>query len=171
MMPSLALVLFLMAALDADAAPKAKSKEPEADKLGQMVTVSGECTKLVHAGQPIEGCKSILVNMNYSTGVSGYWFTTQNTILSFAGDGSRRVEQGSDSVVQAIERIFLADTANDSKADDAKEEPAIGFCRFGDPTKRGTTVECMAHTQAGLYEGSFVTDGKPPMMEEFQISR
>ncbi len=50
MMPSLALVLFLMAALDADAAPKAKSKEPEVDKLGQMVTVSGECTKLVHAG-------------------------------------------------------------------------------------------------------------------------
>jgi hypothetical protein len=171
MMPSLALVLFLMAALDADAAPKAKSKEPEVDKLGQMVTVSGECTKLVHAGQPVEGCKSILVNMNYSTGVSGYWFTTQNTILSFAGDGSRRVEQGSDSVVQAIERIFLADTANDSKADDAKEEPAIGFCRFGDPTKRGTTVECVAHTQAGLYEGTFVTDGKPPMMEEFQISR
>ncbi len=171
MMPSLALVLFLVAALDADAAPQAKSKEPEADKVGQMVTVSGECTKLVHAGQPIEGCKSILVNMNYSTGVSGYWFTTQNTILSFAGDGSRRVEQGSDSVVQAIERIFLADTANDSKADDAKEEPAIGFCRFGDPTKRGTTVECVAHTHAGLYEGTFVTDGKPPMMEEFQISR
>jgi hypothetical protein len=175
-MLSLALVLFLMAALDADAAPKAKSKEPEADKVGQMVTVSGECTKLVHAGQPIEGCKSILVNMNYSTGVSGYWFTTQNTILSFAGDGSRRVEQGSDSVVQAIERIFLADTANDSKADDSKaddtkEEPAVGFCRFGDPTKRGTTVECMAHTQAGLYEGTFVTDGKPPTLEEFQISR
>jgi hypothetical protein len=160
-----------MVALDADAAPKAKSKEPEVDKLGQMVTVSGECTKLVHAGSPVEECKSILVNMNYSTGVSGYWFTTQNTILSFAGDGSRRVEQGSDSVVQAIERIFLADTANDSKADDAKEEPAIGFCRFGDPTKRGTTVECVAHTQAGLYEGTFVTDGKPPMMEEFQISR
>ena len=171
MLLSLALVLFLVAALGADAAPQAKPKETEADKLSQMVTISGECTKLVHAGQPVEGCKSILVNMNYSTGVSGYWFTSQNTILSFAGDGSRRIEQGSDSVIQAIERIFLADTANDSTADDAKEEPAIGFCRFGDPTKRGTTVECVAYTQAGLYEGTFVTDGKPPMLEEFQISR
>ncbi len=79
-MLSLALVLFLVAALAAEAAPQAKPKETEADKLGQMVTISGECTKLVHAGQPVEGCKSILVNMNYSTGVSGYWFTTQNTI-------------------------------------------------------------------------------------------
>ena len=162
MMLSLALVLFLVAALAAEAAAQAKSKETEADKLSQMVTISGECTKLVHAGQPVEGCKSILVNMNYSTGVSGYWFMDQNTILSFAGDGSRRIEQGSDSVIQAIERIFLADTANDSKADHTKEDPAVGFCRFGDPTKRGTTVECVAYTQAGLYEGTFVTDGKPP---------
>src|SRR5918994_5035484 len=130
MMLSLALVLFLVVALSADATPKAKSKESEADKLSQMVTISGECTKLVHAGQPVEGCKNILVNMNYSTGVSGYWFMTPNTILSFAGDGSRRIEQGSDSVIQAIERIFLADRANDSTADDANEEPAVGFCRF-----------------------------------------
>ena len=170
-MLSLALVLFLVAALGAKAAPQIKSKETDAGKLGQMVTVFGECTKLVHAGQPVEGCKSILVNMNYSTGVSGYWFMTQTTILSFAGDGSRRIEQGSDSVVQAIERIFLADTAFERNADEAKEEPAVGFCRFGDPTKRGTAVECVAHTQAGLYEGIFVTDGKPPMLEEFQISR
>ncbi len=170
-MLSLAPVLFLVAALGADAAPKAKSQETETDKLSHMVTVSGECTKLVHAGQPVEGCKSILVNMNYSTGVSGYWFTTQKTILSFAGDGSHRIEQGSDSVIQAIERIFLADTANDSEADDAKEEPAVGFCCFGDPARRGTTVECVAHTQAGLYEATFVTDGKPPMLRKFQISR
>jgi hypothetical protein len=169
MMLSLAIVLILVAALGADAAPKAKSQETE--KPSQMVTVSGRCTKLVHAGQPVEGCKSILVNMNYSTGVSGYWFTTQKTILSFAGDGSRRIEQGSDSVIQAVERIFLADTANDSKADDTKEDSAIGFCRFGDPTNRGTTVECVAYTQAGLYEGTFVTDGKPPMLKEFQVSR
>ncbi len=171
MMLSLALVLFLVAAPAAEAAPQANPKEAEADQLSQMVTISGECTKLVHAGQPVEGCKSILVNMNYSTGVSGYWFTSQNTILSFAGDGSRRIEQGSDSVIQAIERIFLADTANNSEADDTKEEPAVGFCRFGDPTRRGTTVECVAHTQAGLYEGTFVTDGKPPMLKEFQVSR
>ena len=171
MMLSLALVLFLVAALAADPAPRAKSKETEADKLSQMVTISGECTKLVHAGQPVEGCKNILVNMNYSTGVSGYWFMTQNTILSFAGDGSRRIEQGSDSVIQAIERIFLADATDASKADDAEEDPAIGFCRFGDPTRRGTTVECVAYTQAGLYEGTFVTDGKPPMLKQFQVSR
>jgi hypothetical protein len=171
MMLSLALVLFLVAALGADAAPQARPKETEADKLSQMVTISGECTKLIHAGQAVEGCKNILVNMNYSTGVSGYWFMTPNTILSFAGDGSRRIEQGSDSVIQAIERIFLADMVNERSANDANEDPAVGFCRFGDPTKRGTIVECVAHTQAGLYEGTFVTDGKPPMLEEFQVSR
>jgi hypothetical protein len=27
----------------------------------------------------------------------------------------------------------------------------------------------LAHTQAGLYEGAFVTDGKPSKLEAFQI--
>ncbi len=169
---ALAIALFLAATLGADAALQTKpEKKAKADKFVQAVAISGECIKLVHAGHLVDGCKNILVNMNYSTGVSEYWFTTQKTILSFAGDGSHRIEQGSDSVIQAIERIFLADTANDSEADDAKEEPAVGFCCFGDPARRGTTVECVAHTQAGLYEATFVTDGKPPMLRKFQISR
>jgi hypothetical protein len=169
---SLAIAFFLAAILGADAAPQAKPKmKPKAGKLAQMVTVSGECTRLVHAGRPVEGCKNILVNVNYSTGVSGYWFMTGNSILSFAGDGSRRIEQGSDRVIQSIERVFLADTANIAKEEDAAAEAAIGFCRFGDPTKRGSTVECVAHTQAGLYEGSFVTDGSPPRLDNFQIGQ
>jgi hypothetical protein len=47
----------------------------------------------------------------------------------------------------------------------------VGFCRFGDPTKSGMLVECLAHTQAGLYEGTFVADGTPPKLESLQISR
>jgi hypothetical protein len=167
---SLAIALFLAATLGADAALQAKSeKKAKADKFVQTVAISGECIKLVHAGHPVDGCKNILVNMNYSTGVSAYWFMTDRTILSFAGDGSRPIEQGSDVVIQSIERVILA--ANDSKEDDAKEENAVGFCRFGDPTKRGMMVECMAHTQAGLYEGTFVADGNPPKLGKFQTSR
>jgi hypothetical protein len=36
---------------------------------------------------------------------------------------------------------------------------------FGDPTRKGTTVACVAHTEAGVYEGTFVTGGKPSMLE------
>jgi len=166
---SLALALFLAATLGADAALQTKSeKKAKADKFVQTVAISGECIKLVHAGHPVDGCKNILVNMNYSTGVSAYWFMTDRTILSFAGDGSRPIEQGSDVVIQSIERVILAAKANE---DDAKEENAVGFCRFGDPTKRGMMVECMAHTQAGLYEGTFVADGNPPKLGKFQTSR
>jgi hypothetical protein len=50
-------------------------------------------------------------------------------------------------------------------------EAAIGFCRFGDLTQKGSAVECMAHTRAGVYEGSFVTDGTPPTLDTFQISQ
>jgi hypothetical protein len=107
--------------------------------------------------------------MNYSTGVSAYWFVTDRTILSFAGEGSRQIEQGSDIVVQSVDRIILAVT-DAPKADDAKEDPAVGFCRFGDPTKRGALIEWLAHAQAGLYEGSFVTDGTPPKFGEFPVS-
>jgi hypothetical protein len=167
---SLAVALFLAATLGADAAPQAKSNEnDEPHKIVQMVTVTGACSKLVHAGLAMEGCKPILVNMNYSTGVSAYWFMTEGTILSFSGDGSGRVEQGPDLVVQAIETVILAATTG--APEEAKEEAAVGFCRFGDPTIKGSTIECVAHTQAGSYEGAFTTDGNPPKLEAFQINQ
>jgi LytS/YehU family sensor histidine kinase len=167
----LAITFLLAATLSADAAPQAGSKQPEAHKTAQIVTVTGECTKLVHAGVATEGCKPILVNMNYSTGVSAYWFVTERTILSFSGDGSRRVEQGPGIVVQAIDRVVSAATTGQVKDEDTKEEAAIGFCRFGNPTMKGSTLECVAHTQAGRYEGSFVTDGSPPNFQVIQVNQ
>jgi hypothetical protein len=170
-MLSLALAILLAATLGADAAPQAKSAESEVPKIAQMVTVSGECTKLVHAGVSVGGCKPILMNLNYSTGVSAYWFMTEGTILSFSGDGSHQVEQDPDVVVQAIERVIRAATIGVLREEDTKEETAIGFCRFGNPTIKGSTLECMAHTPAGRYEGVFVTDGSPPKLEAFHVNQ
>ena len=168
----LAVALFFAATLGADAAlPEKSKKKVEPDKFVQAVAISGECIKLVHAGNPVEGCKNILMNMNYSTGVSAYWFMTDRTILSFTGDDARRIEQGSDIVIQSIEKIIVATIEKNSKKDDTKEEDAVGFCRFGDPTKKGMMVECMAHTPAGLYEGAFLADGDPPKLGEFPVSR
>ena len=56
-------------------------------------------------------------------------------------------------------------------ADSAFFLEAVGFCRFGDPTKKGMMVECMAHTPAGLYEAVFLADGAPPKLGEFPVSR
>ncbi len=168
----LALAILLAATLSVDAAPQATSKKKaETSKIAQMVTVSGECTKLAHAGVSVSGCKPILLNLNYSTGVSAYWFMTEDTILSFSGDGSRQVEQGPDVVVQAIGKVIRAATIGVLREEDTKEETAIGFCRFGNPTTKGSTLECVAHTQAGRYEGAFVTDGSPPKFEAFQVNR
>jgi hypothetical protein len=119
----------------------------------------------------MDGCNPILMNLNYSTGVSSYWFVTEGTILSFSGDGGRRVEQGPSTVVQAIEKVILAATTDAFRKEDAKEEAAIGFCRFGDPTLKGATLECLAHTQAGRYEGTFVADGGPPKFEALQVNQ
>jgi len=58
---------------------------------------------------------------------------------------------------------------NIGQVDEATAEAAIGFCRFGDVTKRGSTIEWVAHTRAGLHEGPFVTDGHPPKLDTFQI--
>jgi hypothetical protein len=168
MMLPIAIAFLLAAILGADAAPKAK--QADVRKTAQIVTVTGECTKLVRAEGAIEGCKPILMNMNYSTGVSAYWFVTEQTIMSFSGDGARRVEQGPDIVVQAIDRVVSAATTGAVKEEDTKEEAAIGFCRFGDPTIKGSTLECVAHTQAGRYEGTFVADGSPPKLEAFQVN-
>ncbi len=167
---SLALALLVAAALGAEAAPPDKApKKPETSNIAQLVTVSGECTRLVQAGARVEGCKPVLMNLNYSTGVSAYWFMTERTIVSFSGDGSRRVEQGPSTVVQAIEKVIVAAATHGFKDEDAKEETAVGFCRFGDPTIKGATMECVAQTPAGRYEGVFVTDGSPPQFEAFQV--
>jgi hypothetical protein len=167
---SLTLALLLATTLSAHAAPQAKAqKKPGASNIAQMVTVTGECTRLVQAGVTVEGCKPVLMNLNYPTGVSAYWFMSERTILSFSGDGARRVEQGPDTVVQAIDRVVSAATTGQVKEEDTKEEAAIGFCRFGDPTIRGSTLECVAHTQAGRYEGTFVANGAPPQLEAFQV--
>ena len=171
MMLSLALAILLAATLGADAAPQAEPAESEAWKIAQVVTVSGECTKLVHAGVSVEGCKPILMNLNYSTGVSAYWFMTEGTILSFSGDGSHQVEQDSDVIVQAVERVIRAAAIGVLREEDTREETAVGFCRFGNPTIKGSTLECVAHTQAGRYEGVFVTDGSPPKLEAFHVNQ
>ena len=160
--------IFAFAPINADAAPTAKSKKADAAKVVQMVTITGACTKLVHIGQPVDGCKKTLVNMNYSTGVSAYWFMAERTILSFSGDGTHRIEQGPGTIVQAINRIVLG--ATDGTDDEARESAAVGFCRFSDPTKEGALLECMAHTEAGLSEGIFRADGRPPGLDEFPVS-
>jgi hypothetical protein len=136
-----------------------------------MVTVSGECTKLVHAGRAVDGCKNLLVNMNYSTGVSSYWFMTESTILSFSGDGSRKIEQGPNLVIQAIEKVILAATTAAPNEEEGKEDTAVGFCRFGNPNLKGSAIECVAHTQVGRYEGAFATDGSSPKLEAFQVAQ
>jgi hypothetical protein len=59
MMLSLALAILLAATLGADAAPQAEPAESEAWKIAQVVTVSGECTKLVHAGVSVGGCEPL----------------------------------------------------------------------------------------------------------------
>jgi hypothetical protein len=171
MMLFLAIALLFAATPGAEAAPQAKSKKAEARQIAQRVTVSGACTKLVHAGLAVDGCKPVLVNMNYGTGVSSYWFMTEGTILSFSGNDSRRVEQGPGILVQSIEKVVLAPTIGVFKEEDTKEAAAIGFCRLGNPTIKGSLLECMAHTQAGRYEGAFVIDGSPPKLEAFQVNQ
>jgi hypothetical protein len=167
---SLAIALFFAATFSEDAAPQAKSKQQaETNTIAQMVTVSGECTKLVHAGLAVEGCKNLLVNMNYSTGVSSYWFMTESTILSFSGDGSRRIEQGPDNVVQAIEKVILAATMGAPDDKEGKEDTAVGFCRFGDPNQ-GLDDRVRGSHPSGSLRGSLchrwepATDGSPPQM-------
>jgi hypothetical protein len=164
---SLVFAIFVFAPISADAAPTAKSKKVDAAKVVQIVTITGACSKLVHIGQSVDGCKKTLVNMNYSTGVSAYWFMAERMILSFSGDGTHRIEQGPGTIVQAINRIVLGATDG---TDEAKESAAVGFCRLSDPTKEGAMLECMAHTEAGLSEGIFRADGRPPGLDEFPVS-
>jgi hypothetical protein len=96
---------------------------------------------------------------------------TEGTILSSSGDGSHQVEQDPDVVVQSIERVIRAATTGALREGDTREETAIRFCRIGNPTIKGSTLECVAHSQAGRYEGVFVTDGNPPKLEAFHVNQ
>jgi hypothetical protein len=70
---SLAPALLFAAALGVDAAPQAKAKKkPETSNIARMVTITGECTRLVQAGVTTDSCRPVLMNLNYPTGVSAY---------------------------------------------------------------------------------------------------
>ena len=117
--------IFAFAPINADAAPTAKSKKVDAAKVVQMVAITGASPSCVHIGQPVDGCKRTLVNMNFSTGVTAYWFMAERTILSFSGDGTHRIEQGPGTIVQAINRMVLWVT--DGTDDEARERAAVGL--------------------------------------------
>jgi hypothetical protein len=61
--------------------------------------------------------------------------------MSLAGDGARRVEHGSGTVIQTIEQVFLA--VNGARA--TKEMPRWASSAF-DPRQKDTEVEGVAHT-------------------------
>ena len=56
MMLPFAMALLLVATSGMGAAPQGRSKQAEARKTVQIVTATGECTKLVQAGVAMAGC-------------------------------------------------------------------------------------------------------------------
>jgi hypothetical protein len=125
-------------------------------QLTALASQKGRCTKLVHAGKVLKPCKNILVNSNYSDGRSGFYFTAGNTVLTFSGFGSQQINEGPDRVTQPVDMIITSASGKSAKY------RAVGTCRFGNPYKGRTKIECSAAAPLGQFEGVFETDDTPP---------
>ncbi len=125
--------------------------------------MSGTCTERVElfgksAVRP--KCKP-LINTVYKDRRTGFYFTTDDYIVTFSGVAPQ-VKTSADSSVQPIDLVLFNDIKNGDPNNTTKLS-AAGTCDFANPF-RGiqVMVKCKAETSRGRFKATFRSDGSEP---------
>ena len=159
---------WLSAALATSATAMASAVVAQADPsnpLIGMVLVRGECgLELMTYGKAVANpsCKP-LINTVYRNGRTGFYFTTDEALMTFSGI-QPQINQGPDDIIQPVDLILVTKTTNDEPGQ-PEALPASGRCSFSNPFRGiATTVQCEAETSAGRFSATFHHDGSEPSM-------
>jgi len=115
----------------------------------------GTCLKLVSA-KGKERCQGEVASVVLDDGSVTFIFTGSNGKIGFRGNG-QAVRPGRGGL--AILPVFFVMIGNDGY-------PAPGSCTYSDPfSGKAATVECSVQSTVGKVEGSFRSNGQPPMMQ------
>ena len=135
---------------------------PRVKKMSMMV-LNGDCTKFSVQGIDRKSdCANHIFNTEFFGSRGGFYFQTNDGLsVAFSGLGNKQVRPDENTSVTPIDSIIMG---TGGKADTIN---AVGFCRFKNPYQGPAPVDCVAETALGLFEGSFVTDGKEPAVKKF----
>ncbi|MGJ4946724.1 hypothetical protein ACQR1W_39635 [Bradyrhizobium sp. HKCCYLS1011] len=132
-------------------------------KVTGMVTIDGACKKLTVGGESrTTDCKGILLNTEYSDQRTGFYFTTiDGLIVTFSTRGDQEVRADANTITAPVDMMIV------SRKGQIDRIKAAGTCRFGDPFRGPTVIECVADSEGGRYEGTFLSNGQKPDLKTF----
>jgi len=115
----------------------------------------GTCLKLASPNGKGR-CKGEVASVVLDDGSVTFIFTGSNGKIGFRGNG-QAVRPRRDGA--AILPVFFVMIGDDGY-------PAPGSCTYSDPfSGRPATIECSVESTVGKVEGSFRSNGQPPMMQ------
>ena len=146
--------------LPATAGPKPKSIP---DGLRALSFFAGKCERLIIAGTDrTSSCETKMISSEFADTRSGFYFVlSEGPVLSFNGLRDAQRNPDSRTEVQRIDTIIYGHRGNEEKSQ------AVGTCEFGNPLSGPIRINCAATTSRGSYQGTFISDGKPPDIKQF----
>jgi hypothetical protein len=143
----------------------AEASEVHADNPLDYIAISqGTCIKLLFAGHDgTAKCKGLLLNEVFRDGRSGFTFTVGDlAVISFSGFGSKQVKDSPDKVTQPIDTVIFTLIGVGTPPNRIM---AVGTCTFSNPNVGPMLVRCSSHTENGLFEATFRSDGHAPSIQ------
>jgi hypothetical protein len=149
----------LLACLAASSASLAQ--EPPRSLGMAMAKLNGTCKQLLTPqGDRTDKCTSWILNIAYSTGRSQF--------MVMIGDKESISFGGKDSPAQGDSATLTLDYVLTGKGDLSRQtrHEARGDCSYTNPYAGPSKIDCIAKTNDGSYELHFVSDGKPPQVQQ-----
>jgi hypothetical protein len=137
--------------------------EAQVAKVTGMMTLTGACKKLTVGGKNrTADCKGTLLNTDYSSGRTGFYFiTTDGIAVTFSTRGDKQVHPDADTAISPVDMVIVVGQGRSDKI------LATGTCKFTNPYQGPAPIECRAESASGLFEASFMSDGGKPDVKTF----
>ncbi|MGJ5175482.1 hypothetical protein ACQR16_03750 [Bradyrhizobium oligotrophicum] len=134
-------------------------------RLTGMATVKGTCQKLVVAGQDRSlECTGSLLNTDYDDQRSGFYFILLNGgVITFSNRGDLEKRVGPDKRVAPVDLVMIGEYPSKK----INTVAAKGRCRYGNPFKGPSLIECSADSELGHFEATFLSNGEKPEVKTF----
>jgi hypothetical protein len=127
----------------------------------QEYTLAGRCTTLdAEGGDHTPTCNPTVRLVRIPAGGLAVCFSaSDSTRVVFIGTKATTIDPRSNSSLQALDRVRFTIPG------DAGEKAASGTCSLGNLDKGvPATIVCRANTDAGTFDGTFVTNGSKPTL-------
>jgi hypothetical protein len=134
-------------------------------RLTGMAIMTGACQKLVIAGQDRSlECTGRLLNTDYDDHRTGFYFMLLNGgMITFSNRGDLEQRAGPDKRVSPVDLVMIGEYPSKK----INSVAAKGRCKYGNPFKGPSLIECSADSELGHFEATFLSSGQKPEMRTF----